>query len=207
MPLDIPSLIVLAIGLAMDAFAVAIALGATIPRLRATQLLRLALAFGGFQGLMPVVGYLAGRSISEHPWVAVWDHWIAFGLLAALGGKMIYEARFLEEEAAAEEATGDPTKSATLVILAIVTSLDALAVGASLALLRVRIVLPSIVIGLTAAAFAILGAYLGGRFGRQLGKRMEVFGGLALIAIGLRILVDHLLHPTPAELGVLGTVL
>ena len=206
MPLDFFSMLVLAVGLAMDAFAVAITLGAAIPRLRATQLLRLALAFGGFQGLMPVIGYLAGRSVREHPGVAAWDHWIVFGLLAGMGAKMIYEARFMAEDEAAPPAGGDPTKSVTLIVLAIATSIDALAVGASLALLRVRILLPSIVIGSTAAAFAIAGAYLGGRFGQHLGKRVEVFGGLALIAIGLRILIDHLTHPTPAELGGLGAV-
>lgn len=199
--MDPLSLIVLAIGLAMDAFAVAIAMGATMPSLRPTQAVRLALAFGGFQGLMPVVGYLAGRTLTDHAWVAAWDHWIAFGLLAFMGGKMIYEARFLTADDDTERVEGDPTKNATLIVLAIATSIDALAVGASLALLRVRILMPSLVIGLTAAGFAVLGAHLGRRFGPGLGQRVEVFGGLALMAIGLRILVEHLTHPTPGELG------
>lgn len=198
---DPVSLLLLAVGLAMDAFAVSIAMGATMPSLRPTQAARLALAFGGFQGLMPIVGYLAGRAFADQAWVAAWDHWIAFGLLAFLGGKMIYEARFLPGEEDAPRPEGDPTKSATLIVLAIATSIDALAVGASLALLRVRILLPSVVIGATAAAFALAGAHLGRRVGPGLGRRVEVFGGLALVAIGLRILVDHLMHPTPAELG------
>ena len=196
----------LAVGLAMDAFAVAISMGATLRTIRLTQLLRLAIAFGGFQGLMVVVGYLAGRALSENLWVTTFDHWVAFGLLAFLGGKMIYEARYLPEESAPQTSL-DPTKSMTLVFLAIVTSIDALAVGASLAFLRVTIVSPSLVIGLTAAVFAVVGALLGQRFGQRWGKKVEVAGGLALIAIGLRILVDHLLHPAtnagtlPAGLG------
>jgi putative Mn2+ efflux pump MntP len=201
MPLDWVSMVFLAVGLAMDAFAVAIAMGVGIRELRPAQILRLAIAFGGFQGLMPIVGYLAGRGFREQAWVAAWDHWIAFGLLAFLGGKMVYEARFLPGGERDATTAGDPTLSLTLVLLAIATSIDALAVGASLALLRVRILLPAVVIGVTAAAFAVAGAQLGRRFGPRLGKRMEIAGGLALIAIGLRILIDHLLHPTPGEIG------
>ncbi|MNS18090.1 putative manganese efflux pump MntP [compost metagenome] len=197
--LDTISLFALAGGLAMDAFAVAISLGGTIRNLRPSQTLRLALAFGGFQGLMPVVGYLAGRTVTENPWVAAWDHWIAFSLLAFLGSKMIYEAKFLGEDEEETFEGPDPTKSVTLVILAIATSIDALAVGASLAFLRVTILMPSLVIGLTAALFAVIGARLGQRVGQRLGKRVEILGGLALIAIGFRILIDHLKNPTPVS--------
>lgn len=196
MALDLFSLMVLAIGLAMDAFAVAISLGASIAHLRVKQLVRLALAFGGFQGLMPIVGYLAGRSLREHPWVAEWDHWMAFGLLASMGVKMLYESRFLPDDG--EEASlsrDDPTKSVSLLILALATSIDALAVGASLAFIRVTILVPSLVIGGTAAIFSVVGAYVGQHAGKRFGKKMEILGGLALIAIGLRILIDHLLHP------------
>lgn len=195
-------MVAMAAGLAMDAFAVSISMGVSIKNIRTTQKARLALAFGGFQGLMPVIGYLAGRSISEFPWVAAYDHWIAFTLLAFLGGKMVYEARFLpgeEEESANQEP--DPTKSMTLIVLAFATSIDALAVGASLALLRVKIFMPSLVIGLITALFATVGAELGQRFGQSFGKKIEVAGGVALIAIGLRILIDHLMHPAPQELG------
>lgn len=198
--LDLFSLFALAIGLAMDAFAVAISMGGTIKTLRPTQTLRLALAFGGFQGLMPVVGYLAGRTIAENPWIAAFDHWIAFGLLAVLGGKMIYEARFLEENEEAAEAEGDPTKSVTLLLLALATSIDALAVGASLAFLRVKILTPSLVIGLVAALFAVVGARIGQRAGQRLGKKVEILGGLALIGIGLRILIEHLWQPAALPL-------
>jgi manganese efflux pump family protein len=193
--LDTLSLTALAVGLAMDAFAVAVTMGATIRQMRPTQTARLALAFGGFQGLMPVVGYLAARTISDNAWVPAYDHWIAFGLLAFLGGKMVYEARFLEADEADAPKEPDPTKSLTLVVLAIATSIDALAVGASLAFLRVKILMPSLVIGLTAAVFAGVGAELGRRMGQRWGKKVEMAGGLALIAIGLRILVEHLLNP------------
>jgi putative Mn2+ efflux pump MntP len=191
--LDPLTLIGLAVGLAMDAFAVSIALGISLPRVRTNQALRLALAFGGFQFLMPVVGYLAGKSLAGEQWVAAYDHWLAFGLLAALGAKMIRDAGAEGEDTGGAPAEVDPTKSPRLVVLAIATSLDALAVGLSLALLRVTILLPSSIIGLTAAAFAVVGVHLGHRFGSHLEKRAEVIGGLALIAIGLRILLEHLL--------------
>ncbi|MEB3328933.1 MAG: manganese efflux pump MntP family protein [Candidatus Sericytochromatia bacterium] len=192
--LDPLTLLGLAVGLAMDAFAVSIALGISLPRVRTNQALRLALAFGGFQFLMPVVGYLAGKSFADQAWVEAYDHWIAFGLLAGLGLKMIRDARLAD--GGEPPASEDPTKSPRLVLLAIATSLDALAVGLSLALLRVTILLPSSVIGLTAAAFAVVGVHLGHRFGSHLEKRAEVIGGLALIAIGLRILLEHLAAPS-----------
>jgi putative Mn2+ efflux pump MntP len=199
--LDALSLTALSVGLAMDAFAVAISMGATMRKMRPTQMARLALAFGGFQGLMPVVGYLAARSLADHEWVPAADHWIAFGLLAFLGGKMIYEARFLGDDEEDDALSGpDPTKSATLILLALATSIDALAVGASLAFLRVKIIMPSIVIGVTAAIFAMLGAELGQRIGQHWGKRVEIIGGLALIAIGLRILIEHLMNPVATTL-------
>ncbi|MEB3223797.1 MAG: manganese efflux pump MntP family protein [Candidatus Sericytochromatia bacterium] len=191
--LDPLTLLALAVGLAMDSFAVSIALGVSLPRVRTNQALRLALAFGGFQFLMPVVGYLAGKSVAGQQWVADYDHWIAFGLLAALGAKMIRDAGTPDEDEAGTAGDGDPTKSPQLVVLALATSVDALAVGLSLALLHVTILLPSSIIGLTAAAFAIVGVHLGHRLGHHLERRAEVVGGLALIAIGLRILLEHLL--------------
>lgn len=180
----------------MDALAVAISMGGAMKRWRVSQMLRLALAFGGFQGLMPVVGYLAGKSIADNPWVAAFDHWIAFGLLAFLGCKMIVEARFLPESDDEPNEQGDITKSVTLIILALATSIDALAVGASLAFLGVRIVVPSLVIGLTAALFAVFGAQIGQRAGKHQGRRIEVLGGVALMGIGMKILAEHLVWPS-----------
>jgi putative Mn2+ efflux pump MntP len=181
------TLIGIAIGLAMDAFAVAIGAGLTLGHVNARQTFRLAWHFGLFQAFMPVLGWLAGRTVAD--WIGPIDHWIAFGLLAVIGGKMIYEALQHGDE---ERARTDPTKGWSLVLLSVATSIDALAVGLSLALLDVPIWYPAIVIGLVAAGFTAVGLHLGKRFGALLGRRMEVVGGVILIVIGLRILIEHL---------------
>ena len=180
------TLIGIAIGLAMDAFAVAIGAGLTLGRVDARQTFRLAWHFGLFQALMPIIGWLAGLTVAA--WISPIDHWIAFGLLAAIGGKMIYEAMAHGEE----HVRPDPTKGWSLILLSIATSIDAFAVGLSLALLGIAIWYPALVIGLVAAAFTVVGLHLGRRFGALLGRRMEVVGGVILILIGLRILIEHL---------------
>ncbi len=136
---------------------------------------------------MPVIGWLAGQTIMQ--WIAAWDHWIAFGLLAIIGGRMIIEACSDEEKT--DER--DPTKGLSLVLLSIATSIDALAVGFSLSILGVSIWMPSLVIGLVAGVLTIIGMLLGGRIGDRWGSRVEIFGGLVLIAIGSKILAEHLL--------------
>jgi len=181
------TLIGIAIGLAMDAFAVSIGVGLTLQQVSPRQTFRLSYHFGLFQALMPIIGWVAGRSLVE--WIAPVDHWIAFGLLAAIGGKMIYEALTARGQ---ESVRKDPTKGASLVILSIATSIDALAVGLSLALLGVGIWYPALVIGLVALVFTAVGLHLGKRFGALFGRRMEVLGGVVLIGIGLRILIEHL---------------
>ncbi len=178
----------IAVGLAMDAFAVAIGVGLGSSRVGVRATLRLAWHFGLFQALMPVLGWVAGRSLAH--WFSAIDHWIAFLLLAAVGGKMIYEAVRGGEEGPAEK---DPTRGLSLLVLSVATSIDALAVGLSLALLNVGIWYPAAVIGVVAFCFTVLGVRLGRRFGALFGRRVEVVGGLILIAIGLKILVDHLL--------------
>jgi putative Mn2+ efflux pump MntP len=181
------TLIGIAIGLAMDAFAVSIGVGLTLKEVSLRQTFRLSYHFGLFQALMPIVGWLAGRSLVE--WIAPVDHWIAFGLLAAIGGKMIYEALGERDEDAQKK---DPTKGASLVVLSVATSIDALAVGLSLAVLGVDIWYPALVIGLVALTFTAVGLHLGKRLGAVFGRRMEIIGGAILIAIGLRILIEHL---------------
>ncbi|HOT24445.1 MAG TPA: manganese efflux pump MntP family protein [Thermoleophilia bacterium] len=181
------TLIGVAIGLAMDAFAVAIGVGLTLGTVSLRQTFRLSYHFGLFQALMPIAGWLAGRSIVA--WIAPFDHWVAFALLAAIGGKMIYEALGERDEEAQRK---DPTKGASLVVLSVATSIDALAVGLSLALLGTAIWYPALVIGIVALVFTAVGLHLGRRFGALLGRRMEIVGGLILVAIGLRILIDHL---------------
>lgn len=171
----------------MDAFAVAIGAGLQLCHVTPRQTFRLAWHFGLFQGFMPVIGWLAGRTLVQY--IAPVDHWIAFGLLAFIGGKMIYEALTHRDEAVDR---CDPTKGWSLVVLSIATSIDALAVGLSLAVLGLDIWYPAIVIGVVAGVLTVLGLELGKRFGALLGKRMEIVGGLILIAIGVRILVEHL---------------
>jgi len=182
------TLLGIAVGLAMDAFAVSIGVGLNTPHVSWRTTFRLSWHFGLFQALMPIVGWLAGLSVER--WISGIDHWIAFGLLVAIGGKMIYQAIWGDEEV---RAAKDPTRGASLVVLSVATSIDALAVGLSLALLGVQIWYPAVVIGIVAFAFTAVGLHLGRRFGSLFGRRMEIIGGLILIGIGVKILVDHLL--------------
>jgi len=184
--MDAITLTGLALALAMDAFAVALGTGAVLSRLTGRHLFRLGFHFGLFQALMPVIGWLAGLTIMQ--WVEAWDHWIAFSLLAIIGGRMIYEA-FSDEEKTDDR---DPTKGLSLVLLSIATSIDALAVGFSLSVIGVSIWMPALVIGLVAGILTIVGMLLGGRIGDRWGSRVEIFGGLVLIAIGIKILIEHL---------------
>jgi putative Mn2+ efflux pump MntP len=184
--MDAITLTGLALALAMDAFAVALGTGAVLSRLTGRHLFRLGFHFGLFQALMPVIGWLAGLTIIQ--WVEAWDHWIAFSLLAIIGGRMIYEA--VSDEEKADER--DPTKGLSLVLLSIATSIDALAVGFSLSVIGVSIWMPALVIGLVAGVLTIAGMLLGGRIGDRWGSRVEIFGGLVLITIGIKILIEHL---------------
>jgi putative Mn2+ efflux pump MntP len=184
--MDAITLTGLALALAMDAFAVALGTGAVLSRLTGRHLFRLGFHFGLFQALMPVIGWLAGLTIMQ--WVEAWDHWIAFSLLAIIGGRMIYEA-FSDEEKTDDR---DPTKGLSLVLLSIATSIDALAVGFSLSVIGVSIWMPALVIGLVAGVLTIAGMLLGGRIGNRWGSRVEIFGGVVLIAIGIKILIEHL---------------
>jgi putative Mn2+ efflux pump MntP len=176
----------LAVGLAMDALAVAIGTGLVLERPTRGQTLRLALHFGLFQFLMPVGGWLAGRTVEAY--IREVDHWVAFALLAFVGGRMLLEARRGE----ADMRPGDPTRGWMLLVLSVATSIDALAVGLSLAFLQVSIWLPSVVIGLVAFAFTLAGMLLGSRIGRTRRRWPEVFGGLVLLGIGAKILAEHL---------------
>ncbi len=181
------SLIALAFALAMDAFAVAVVSGLTLNPLTGRQVFRLSFHFGLFQALMPVIGWTAGRAVSRL--LESSDHWIAFGLLAFIGVRMIFGA--LGGGGEKRRAT-DPTSGWDLVLLSVATSVDALAVGLSLAVIGAAIVIPAIVIGIVAAAMTIAGMLLGRRIGTVWGQRVEILGGIVLIAIGIKILVDHL---------------
>ena len=176
----------IAVALGMDAFSVAIAAGISLPEVTGRHVFRLAWHFGLFQFLMPVLGWYAGRFASE--WVQQYDHYIAFGLLTLIGAKMVKEALWGDE---AEKPKSDPTRGMSLVALSVATSIDAFAVGLSLAMLRVAIVLPSLIIGFVAGLMTLVGIRLGRRIGALFGKRVEVIGGLVLIGIGMKILVSH----------------
>jgi len=184
--MNLVTITIIAFGLAMDAFAVSIASGVTLKRVRLSYALRIALFFGGFQAVMPLIGWLVGSSFSSY--IAAFDHWVAFGLLAFIGGKMIYESTILKE---AEKKT-DPRKLIVLFVLAIATSIDALAVGLSFSVLQVQIVNPVIIIGVVTFLLSFLGVYLGGKFGSIFENKIEFIGGIILIGIGLKILIEHL---------------
>lgn len=179
--------LLIAFGLAMDAFAVSLGAGTTRHINGPRPVFRLSFHFGLFQALMPVVGWLLGSTVQR--WIAPFDHWVAFALLAFVGVRMIRSGLDLSGEA----QTTDPSRGATLIMLAVATSIDALAVGLSLAVLSVGIIYPAIVIGVVAAAMSLLGIFLGGRLGKAFGKRMEFLGGLILIGIGVRVVISHLL--------------
>ena len=177
----------IAFGLAMDAFAVSLGASAVLRNVTPGQYFRFAFHFGLFQFLMPVLGWLGGSTVAR--WTASFDHWVAFGLLAFVGAKMVREAA---ADGAEERLRGDPTRGWSLVALSVATSIDALAVGFSFALLSVDVWYPSAIIGVVAAGMTLLGMRVGGRLGRRFGRVMEVAGGLVLLAIGARILWQHL---------------
>jgi putative Mn2+ efflux pump MntP len=176
----------IAFGLAMDCFAVAVGASVALRRTTARQTLRLAFHFGLFQFLMPVLGWLAGLTVAGP--LGMLDHWIAFGLLAFIGGKAVWTALRGESEGV---RAADPTRGATLLMLSVATSIDALGVGFSFAMLGVRVWGPSVVIGLVSGAVTAIGMEVGSRLGERFGRRVEVLGGLILIAIGIKILLQH----------------
>jgi manganese efflux pump family protein len=183
------SLLAVACALAMDAFAVAIVAGLTLKPMTRRHVFRLAFHFGLFQALMPIAGWVAGNAV--HQYIEAFDHWIAFGLLAYVGANMVRGAIRSDNEQ--ERSARDPTSGWQLVLLSVATSIDALAVGLSLAMLGSPIVTPAIVIGLVAAAFTAGGMVLGRRIGALWGKRVELLGGIVLVAMGLKILLEHTL--------------
>ncbi len=187
--MKIAEILLIALGLSMDAFAVALASGATMKRLHLPRALKMGLFFGGFQAVMPVLGWAAGLSMKN--FISGWDHWLAFGLLLAVGGKMIYEAFEIKGEEECSDKTC-PFDTGTLTILALATSIDALAVGLTFSLLQVSIAGPVLVIGLVTFLMSVAGVKIGSAGGHFFEHKMEAAGGFILIGIGLKILLDHL---------------
>jgi putative Mn2+ efflux pump MntP len=180
------TIIVIALGLAMDAFAVSIVSGAAYKQLKIKHALRIALFFGGFQAVMPLIGYLAGLSIKTY--IISYDHWVAFGLLSAVGGKMIYESFKIKT---AEENL-NPSNILILLVLSVATSIDALAIGITLSFLRVSLAAAVSIIGLVTFVLSYLGVFIGKRFGHFFENKIEAIGGLILIGLGLKIFIEHL---------------
>lgn len=188
--MNLLSIIVIALGLSIDAFAVSVANGFMIKELKFRQVFRIALFFGLFQAIMPLLGWAAGSLFSS--FIVKFDHWVAFGLLVFIGGKMIIESR-KPVEAGCEEDKKDCTHFPTLLMMSLATSVDALAVGLTFAFLDVLIVLPVIVIGCITFVVCLAGVYIGDRTGHLFGDKLELIGGIIVIGIGIKILIEHLL--------------
>ncbi|OFZ17961.1 MAG: hypothetical protein A2X94_08700 [Bdellovibrionales bacterium GWB1_55_8] len=185
------TIILIALGLSMDAFAVAVADGAMMGRLALRPALRIAFFFGAFQALMPVLGWFAGLTLRD--WIMDFDHWIAFCLLALIGGKMIYESFKLESGKSDSGKSECCAENVVLLLgLSVATSIDALAVGLSFSFLQVSIPMPALIIGVVTFFVSFAGVYLGTKVGHFFEKKISLIGGLVLIGIGAKILIEHL---------------
>ena len=187
------ALFALAVSVSMDAFAVCVVTGMQLRSAEVAQKMRMAAAFGAFQFLMPLIGWMLGVGVRR--WIEHWDHWVAFGLLAFVGANMLYEGWTHDAKGTSHAPRKDPTKGWPLLLLAIATSIDALAVGLSFSLLKMTLPvwLACLSIGIVCTAISAMGMQLGGMLAHAhaVAKRAEMLGGLILIAIGLRILCQH----------------
>lgn len=175
------------VGLSMDAFAAALCKGLNMKKINLVHTIMIALFFGGFQALMPMFGWFLGKQFEDY--IVSVDHWIAFGLLFYIGGKMVYEAVKGTKE---EEETSEKLDLKELTIMAVATSIDALAVGITLAFLKVNIFQSISIIGVTTFILSIIGVLIGNRFGMKFKSKAEIAGGVILILIGTKILLEHL---------------
>ena len=183
--MTLTELFILAVGLSMDAFAVSVCKGLALPRIKLKHALIVGLWFGGFQALMPVLGYLLGARFAQY--IASVDHWLAFVLLAVIGGNMIREARSGETEEADASLAFRP-----MLTMAVATSIDALAVGVTFAFLSVKVIPAVTLIGTVTCLLSMLGVKLGNRFGVRYKAKAELAGGVILVLLGLKILLEHL---------------
>jgi putative Mn2+ efflux pump MntP len=181
------SIFLIAIGLAMDCFAVSLGVGTAGTAIGPRPTFRLFFHFGIFQGVMTLLGWLAGKTVVTY--IASVDHWVAFALLAFVGVRMI---RGGLQKPGGEPSIPDPSRGLTLLMLSIATSIDALAVGLSLALLNVNVFWSALLIGGVSALLSLVGLLLGKQLGLRFGKSMEILGGIILIVIGVRVVITHL---------------
>ena len=185
------SLFVIAVGLSMDAFAVSICKGLSMPKMKWKNALLAGLYFGGFQALMPAIGYLLGTQFERY--ITSIDHWIAFILLAYIGGKMMVEALREKNEPVEVEEMDPALDIKELFILAIATSIDALAVGITFSFLEVNIVEAITIIGVVTFIISAAGVFVGNIFGNKYKTKAEFAGGLILVLLGIKILLEHML--------------
>jgi putative Mn2+ efflux pump MntP len=196
--MSVMTLLALALGLAMDATAVSIASALAAPRVRARDGLLLAFLFGLFQALMPVIGWAVGVQFAEE--ITAWDHWLAFLLLGGIGAKMLHEA-FTHHHPGVPDAPRpdappperNPFHPGRLLLMALATSIDALAAGVTLPVLDVRLALAAAIIGGVTFVLCLLGVSVGRRFGEPLEGKLDALGGLVLIGLGTKTLLEHLL--------------
>ena len=179
----------LAFGLSMDAMAVAATRGLAVRKIRLRHVALVGGLFGGFQALMPLFGWLLGKRVGKA--IATWDHWVIFVLLGGIGAKMLWEA-FHHDPAEAPPSETDAFDLKVLLLLALATSIDALAAGFALPLMGAPLGVSLAAIGITTAALSALGLFAGHRFGAALGSRLDAVGGIVLIGLGLKTLIEHL---------------
>jgi manganese efflux pump family protein len=182
-------LFIVAIGLSMDAFAVSLCKGLNMRKLNYRYAWIISLFFGGFQAIMPIIGWALGKGFAEY--ITAFDHWIAFALLVIIGGKMLFEG-IKKDKDESDCSCEDSLDLKELFILAIATSIDALAVGISFAFLQVSILPAAVLIGVTTFILSFAGVTIGNRFGAKFQDKAEIAGGIVLIMIGIKILLDHL---------------
>jgi putative Mn2+ efflux pump MntP len=186
--MNLITILLMAIGLALDAFTVSISAGGTITitQNRFKSALKVGLFFGIFQGIMPILGWLGGYSFKDY--ISTIDHWVAFGLLSIIGGKMIYESIKYKSEIPKTNISS----IYVLLTLSVATSIDALAAGLSLAFIGTHILIPAIIIAIITFILSFIGVYLGNKIGEFLKNKIGIVGGFILIGIGLKILTDHI---------------
>lgn len=185
--MDILSFVLLGVSLSMDALAVAISAGICNSCMRKRDAVKIALYFGGFQALMPVLGWLLGSTVAEY--ISAFDHWVAFALLDFIGAKMIFDALHQKEG----EPRANLLSNKVLLTMAVATSIDALAVGITLGLVDAPIALGASIIGATTFLISFAGAIFGCKLGTAFEKKATIIGGLVLIGLGIKILLEHLL--------------
>ena len=184
--MDIVTLLVIASALSMDALSVSIANGIIIPSLKLQQAMLISFSFGFFQSIMPVIGWFVGKTFAEY--IQKYDHWIAFALLASVGLKMIHEAYTQSDENTCKNCL----QPKILLLMSLATSIDALAIGISFSILKTDILFPAIIIGLVTFLICLAGITIAHKIGSFFGKKMEYAGGIILIAIGIKIVIEHI---------------